>query len=759
MIRAFNQDIPYDQFVREHLAGDLLADKRLSPDGTHWESPIGTSFLWFGEVLNSPTDSIKSRADEVDNQLDVLSKAFQGMTVACARCHDHKFDPIPTKDYYAIAGILHSTHISEAVVDSPWRIGEVAASHFGVAAANGEIERLVEAARPRVVGRLESDLLAAAAGFQPSEEKTAPESGADPWVGAWRETLRLALSRPGHIFYPLASLVERLSVSKPPAFAETAAAIGVELEDRTAAWTAVDGLSGERGDEVFQAFERLDYGDWTVAGQAFGSAPSRAVPPNQPLRDHRATGLANSFGQGADELVGSLTSPGFTMVKPWMHVRLAGSLETGKNEKALLRVTVVASGYKATHFTPTGSGVFEWQSRRVEEVVAGRRCVVEVVDRSREGHIAVDTIVFSDSKEPPPLGSAPSPRVVRLLAQPGIDSLPDLVQAYQGLFSQVVAEERLDRESQWLAASLLPFARAEQVLDFVPGLDREHARRLKRRRGLASEGLPESAFALVAREGPSSNTRLHIGGSHRNLGDEVERGYLKVLSEGAQRPIEHGSGRLELARRLASPDNPLTARVRANRIWQHHFGTGLAPSVDNFGAMGQRPTHPELLDHLASEFIRSGWSTKQMHRLILLSSSYRMSSRTEPRQVQRDPGNQWLHHFPVRRLEAEAVRDSILAVNGRLDRRPFGPSVTPYISRFQDGRGKPESGPLDADRRRSIYIEVRRNFLTPFFLAFDYPLPISTIGQRGQSTVPSQALSLLNNGCPQVVNATNRANT
>ena len=133
-----------------------------------------------------------------------------------------------------------------------------------------------------------------------------------------------------------------------------------------------------------------------------------------------------------------------------------------------------------------------------------------------------------------------------------------------------------------------------------------------------------------------------------------------------------------------------------------------------------------------------------MHRLMLLSSAYQMSSRVNPAAAKTDPENKLLHHFPVRRLEAEAIRDAILAVAGTLDRTMLGPSVPPYISKFQDGRGKPESGPLDGAGRRSIYIQVRRNFLTPMFLAFDYPLPISAIGRRSVSTVPSQALILMN---------------
>ncbi len=182
-----------------------------------------------------------------------------------------------------------------------------------------------------------------------------------------------------------------------------------------------------------------------------------------------------------------------------------------------------------------------------------------------------------------------------------------------------------------------------------------------------------------------------------------------------------------------------------NRIWKHHFGQGIVKSVDNFGAMGDRPANPELLDYLASRFIESGWSIKAMHRLMVLSSAYRMSSLADETAATRDPENKLLSHMPVQRLEAEAIRDSLLSIARTLDETMFGPSIPPHISAYQDGRGKPESGPLDGARRRTIYIQVRRNFLTPLLLAFDYPLPISSIGARGVSVVPSQALLLMNN--------------
>ena len=242
-----------------------------------------------------------------------------------------------------------------------------------------------------------------------------------------------------------------------------------------------------------------------------------------------------------------------------------------------------------------------------------------------------------------------------------------------------------------------------------------------------------------------TRAEVHIRGNHKNLGEVAPRRFLQIVAGEKQAAVSQGSGRVQLAEWMVRPENPLTARVMVNRLWKHHFGQGIVRSVDNFGKTGDAPTHPELLDFLAQRFIESGWSVKALHRMMVLSSTYAMSSQPVPEIEKLDPENRLLHRMPVQRLEAESIRDAILAVAGSLDSKMLGPSVLPHISSYQDGRGKPESGPLDGNGRRSIYIQVRRNFLTPMFLAFDYPLPISAIGRRSVSTVPSQALMLMNN--------------
>ena len=220
--------------------------------------------------------------------------------------------------------------------------------------------------------------------------------------------------------------------------------------------------------------------------------------------------------------------------------------------------------------------------------------------------------------------------------------------------------------------------------------------------------------------------------------------YLEALGGTQQSAIPSGSGRLELARQIVDPARPLAARVIVNRVWQHLFGRGIVASADNFGVLGERPTNRELLDRLAGDFMRDGWSIKRLIRGLTLSSAYQASSRPTEAARQTDPDNLLLSHQAVKRLEAEVIRDNVLAASGRLNRRMFGVSTPIYLSEFMEGRGRPDTGSVDGDGRRSVYLSVRRNFLSTFFLAFDYPVPFTAVGRRSVSNVPGQALTMMN---------------
>jgi hypothetical protein len=254
--------------------------------------------------------------------------------------------------------------------------------------------------------------------------------------------------------------------------------------------------------------------------------------------------------------------------------------------------------------------------------------------------------------------------------------------------------------------------------------------------------------------GTAEDEYVFLRGNYKTPGETAPRHPPAVVGGDTASATANGADRLRLARQIVGPSDPLAARVIVNRLWQHHFGAGLVRTPDDFGRMGESPTHPELLDYLACELIRNGWSLKHMHRLLVLTSTYRMASHGDSRADMLDPQNKWLHRMPIQRLEAEAIRDAILLLSGKLDRRVGGPPVAPYLTPFMEGRGRPAtSGPLDGAGRRSIYLGVRRNFLAPLFLAFDYPTPFTAIGRRTISNVPAQALTLMND--PYVIQQAN----
>jgi hypothetical protein len=256
----------------------------------------------------------------------------------------------------------------------------------------------------------------------------------------------------------------------------------------------------------------------------------------------------------------------------------------------------------------------------------------------------------------------------------------------------------------------------------------------------------ESQTAPAMFEGTGVDEFLLRRGSARSPMAAVPRRFLEALAGPEPMQIKTGSGRLELAEVMADPKNPLTSRVIVNRVWHHLFGRGIVSTVDNFGVLGQLPSHPALLDYLALRFSKENqWSLKTLIRELVLTSTYQMSSSPADSVAETaDPQNLLLHRMNLKRLEGEAIRDSILAVSGRLDPRLGGPSTPVFVTSFMEGRGRPGSGPLDGAGRRSVYISIKRNFLSPMMLAFDMPIPFQSMGKRNVSNVPAQSLVLMN---------------
>jgi hypothetical protein len=702
VIRAFNDDLPYDRFVAEHIAGDLLPDPRRHPTEGINESILGTGFWFLGESKHSPVDVRADQADRIDNQIDVFSKAFLGLTVSCARCHDHKFDAVSTRDYYALAGYLESSRLRRAAIDPP-----------------GGTRDLIDRLRA-LQGRVRSIAVPATA------DALAEQAGDLP--SAWR-----GLAGPGADLSPDAFTTRRQELVRQ---LKAQAARAAEQEARCT---------------LFADFRKDGFRDWFVTGEAFGSGPSTADDlvaqprPGRLVRRLVGPGQAHS-GLVSDRLQGELRSRTFTISRKKIHYHAAGRA---------CRINLIVDGYQHIR-DPIYGGLavpldhgdrLRWYVQDVS-MWQGHRAYVEVLDEG-DGLAAVDGILFADDGPP---AEAPNGLLLRLLDDPGLTSPAALARKFRGLAREIVGQWREDTlgrapDAADRVAVLNELLEAEPTASAAARqrADADTVAALLREQRDVEARIASPRRALAMADGTGVNERVFIRGNHKTLGDEVPRRFLEALAGADQPAPVRGSGRLDLARRMTDPPDPLLPRVLVNRLWQHHFGEGIVRSVDNFGVLGERPTHPELLDWLAAEFVRRGWSVKAMHRLLVRSSTYRMASRGDSGADERDPQNLLLHRMPIRRLEAECIRDALLAVSGRLDRRTYGRSVPPYVTDFMVGRGRPASGPLDGDGRRSIYLNVRRNFLTPLFLAFDYPVPFTTMGRRTVSNVPAQALALLNN--------------
>ncbi len=273
--------------------------------------------------------------------------------------------------------------------------------------------------------------------------------------------------------------------------------------------------------------------------------------------------------------------------------------------------------------------------------------------------------------------------------------------------------------------------------------------------GLKKEDTTDMALCVTEAGRNPADTFILVRGNPHVPGEKVEPGFPQVLTRLEPVLPEPAPGsatagrRLVLADWLTSPDNPLPARVIVNRIWQHHFGRGIVRSANDFGFQGTRPTHPELLDWLASEFMAQGWKFKALHRLIMTSNAYRMSSRENPKSFAADPANDHLWRFDMRRLSAEEIRDSILAISGNLNLKMFGPGVYPEIpaevlaGQSIPGRGWGKSPP-EEQARRSIYIHVKRSLLYPVLESFDVAETDRSTPVRFATTQPTQALGMLN---------------
>ncbi len=574
VIRALNEDLPYDQFVTQQIAADLL------PLGEDKRPLAALGFLTLGRrFLNNPPDII-------DDRIDVVTRGTMGLTVTCARCHDHKFDPIPTKDYYSLYGVFASCNEPNdkpllGTASMPKEYPEYLAEKKK---REEELKDFKETKMAETLKRVRSQagdyLLAVHDARKNSDDgkldSVARERKLDPQTTRrWNKRLAEWKKQANPIFAP---------------------------------WFAFSALTGtnfaERAKEV---------------AQSLGTNPLNAV-------------VAKVFPAG---------SPPATMKQVAERYNQVFADVDKQWREALLKTN-----------GPAPTALANADEEAVRQILYGG-----------------DSPISTDYDDLHRLFDTPAQQKVRALKRK------------------------------------------------VDETDATHP------------GAPPRAMALVDNAKPT-NPRVFKRGNANNPGDEVPRQFIQIVAGPERKPFTKGSGRLEMAQAIVSRDNPLTARVFVNRAWMYHFGAPLVRTPSDFGVRSDPPTHPELLDYLASRFAAGGWSIKKLHRLMMLSSAYQQSSEDNVKAAKIDPANQLLWKMNRRRLDFEAMRDTLLAVSGKIDLTTGGRAVELTTEPFTT--------------RRTVYGYVERQNLPGLFRTFDFASPDTTSPQRFATTVPQQALFLMN---------------
>ena len=596
VIRALNEDLPYDQFLMQQIAADKLPldDKR----------PLAAmGFLTLGNRFNNQINDI------IDDRIDTVFKATMALTVTCARCHDHKFDPIPTRDYYSLHGVFNSSTepkekpLLEGTTNSPAYQSYLRELTVTEAALEKYRDEVAREFSKQMRGKVGDYLLA---NDEYNQQKT--KNGTN------------AVSR--QRFMQQRGLNPNLS----------------------SAWQQFLQNRARKHDPIFtpwNEFAKLDDKDFAA----------------------KAKELSASFYANKD------TQKPINAVVARLFISPPISLK------------MVAARY---------SVMFSEVEKKWEATMANYEAIKKI---------------SPSTPEPTALQDAANEQIRQVLYARNSPTFIDDQRIRQFIQRDNGVRNRINQ--------------LERAVNDVK---------------LRHPGSPARAHMLVDADKPRDSAVL-IKGNPGNKGAVVPRQFLEFVSfardgESHRKPFKDGSGRFELAKEIANADNPLTARVIVNRVWLHHFGQGIVRTPDDFGTRSDPPTHPELLDYLASWFVENGWSLKKLHRLIMSSSVYQQSSDENPRFAQIDPDNHSFWQMNRRRLDFEALRDTVLYIGGKLDLTMGGPGV------------RLDSEPYSL--RRSVYGYVDRNNLPNMHLAFDFANPDLTTGKRDETIVPQQALFMMN---------------
>lgn len=732
LIRAFNADVPFDRLILEQLAGDLI-EPRIDAQTKVNEALVAPMALRLGERRHGDNAQSEGVTQEtIANIIDTVSKGFLGTTVACARCHDHKLDAIGQADYYSLAGVFMSTRWNVRTIDAQ-------DSNTAVLAELAELKQQIRAEIAKVWVADRDQVLTKLMAI-PANEKTAatfPQSLIEFWQR--EETKPLSQAE-------FATERERRVAANRDNLKLLADFTSKEV---TSEWQW-DGLGMQHG--------LARDGDLVIAGDG-NDALSQIVPAG------RWSHLWST------RLAGALRSPQFPPQSVAASTQSVTTLSLGfAGGQHVAQSLIVDQAFHCERMKFLNQPKFGWLT-----VTAGnfdslegsidrarRRVYLELVTKSlnnyfppRTGYGGLSEKDAHDQRSwfgvtkvfAHPPGKAPLDELARfagLYEHAPVDDVAARRQRFVHLLQSAV--ERWSRaECSGDDALLLDEALRDKLLSNDLAASVELSKLVAAYRATEKRLQPDQTIGSVSDWNEASDERIGIRGSYTDFGVEVPRGNLRFLSHlaDARSKTDPSSGRLQLARMIASNQNPLTARVYVNRVWQHLFGSGLVRTPDDFGHLGEQPTHPELLDYLADRFMREGWSTKKLITLLVSSATWRQSSQADTQALTIDPENRLWHHWPMRRLAAEAIRDSILVTAGRFDNSLFGPPLDPYRT-AEDPMKRLLKGSLDGQGRRSIYLKMTLMEPPRFLAIFNQPIPLTTVGKRDVTNVPDQALAMLN---------------
>jgi hypothetical protein len=735
LIRAFNADIGFDQLVLEQIAGDLMPKPRINKKEQLNESLIGPMFFHLGEHRHDDSLNFNGVHQEmVNNKIDAFSKAFLATTVACARCHDHKLDAVSQRDYYALASVLMSARWTTRVVDTPERN----------AAAIAELKSL----RKNIRAELGTLWKKQAAQFG-AQIKSAFDG--NPWRAALGQAAKTnqppAVESVAHPIYKL--LVESGD------WATLKAAWQKERKSRRS-WN-------EKNITVLADFKTAGLpmgwvmeGDGLHHGYVSGGEPLISLVGTNAIerllpRGYHTHALSS-------KLPGSLRAPMFSKIEQtFISLALSGGEWAG-------HLTPVENAFQTERVKFINQTKPSWQRFGTFHQNEGWRVRMEFATAGLNPNFPPRTGLARAGKVTLPNKDMGRDKrswlsITGIAAHTQAASPKDELAAFASLYEGDAPESAAGRIGDWLAGAVTRWidgGATESDVTIINWLleknllsreTRASSRLVKLvatyRKAEARIGHAAVVNSMDEREFAPVAYRLNERGDVNKLGDPVPRDFLRIFSKRNAVAASKGSGRLELAEFLTRPDNPLTARVYVNRVWHWVFGQGIVATPNDFGHLGDAPSHPELLDWLAAEFVRHNWSTKWLMRQMVMSRAFGQSSTVTDNARERDPDNRLLHHYTTRRLEAEAIRDSLLAVSGRLDRKLFGRPIEPPRVREHPPK-RLFSGPLDGHGRRSLYLRVTIMEPPAFLVGFNFPDPKLPVGARDTTNVPAQALMLLN---------------